>query len=80
MIAILGDIHNLTGQVPKQLCPEQGIGLDLSRGGSSRLPIQSFKLEMLNWKCKAFSVTIQYVLLVIRLHFSPVVSQNPRLK
>jgi len=43
MISILGDIHALTGQVPEQLCTEQGIGWDMARGRSCRLPTQSFK-------------------------------------
>lgn len=30
MISILGDIQNLTAQVPEQLCTEQGTGLDVS--------------------------------------------------
>lgn len=45
MISILGDTHNLTGQVPEQLCTEWGIGLGTSRSSLYGLPIHSFTLE-----------------------------------
>ena len=39
VVPMLGDIHNWAGQVPEQLCTEQGLGLDTSKGGLYRLPI-----------------------------------------